>query len=350
MIIPLARLLDRRGVRCLLAIPPREHWRIQSHAIASVVHLDGSDADAAPLLRILVESARSELVFPVGDPADRLVSQLRSVDGLTHVVPSRAESDTGEIAQELAAAASAMLQSSPDRHWKAIPWSWSDPAPTLQDLAQRIFGRLVPSGLVRTLRGALDLPTEHRRDYLARRLTRAATVRRRATLPPGTRSILFVCHGNRMRSPAAEFFLRSALASTPRAESIWIASAGTHARGGVPADERVRRVALELGASLESHRSQPLDRELVERADIIVAMDDVNATYVAATFPEAAGKIHLLGELAPLEGDSSPEIPDPYFASDEDLELTMKRIHAAAARIAEALLLDGAPEDRPSAG
>lgn len=343
VVIPLARLLARRGVRCLLAVPPREHWRLHSRAIAAVVHLDGSDADAPSLLRILVESARAELVLPTSDSARRLISQLHGVGSSTHPADG--------IGPELRDAVRALTASepstqTPDGRGRLVPWSWSDPIPTLQDLAYRVLDRLVRSHVVRTVRTAWGLPRGLRWHFLARHLARLVMPQHGAALPPGTRSILFVCHGNRMRSPAAEAFLRAALASTSVADRVWVASAGTHAHGGLPAEERARRVVEELGVALESHRSQPLDPELVGRADAIIAMDDVNVAHVVAEFPDAAARTYLLGELVPLDGDTWPEILDPYLAPEDEVIRTMKRIHAAATQLASMLAVGGDAERR----
>jgi protein-tyrosine phosphatase len=61
-------------------------------------------------------------------------------------------------------------------------------------------------------------------------------------------AILFVCMGNICRSPAAEGIFRRMVADAELDEVIEIDSTGTHSyHTGLPADERMRRVARSRG-------------------------------------------------------------------------------------------------------
>ncbi|MGA2389735.1 MAG: hypothetical protein ABSF97_12285 [Candidatus Sulfotelmatobacter sp.] len=142
----------------------------------------------------------------------------------------------------------------------------------------------------------------------------------RRVVPAGARSFLFVCFGNIMRSAMAEFLMRKmALENAPeRANSLCIMSAGLHTPAGREAHPWAQEAAADLGVSLADHRSKPLIREMVERADCIFAMDFQNKAELLTLYPEAEAKIYMMSAYA--EGSSRyREIPDPY---NSDLDRT----------------------------
>ena len=137
--------------------------------------------------------------------------------------------------------------------------------------------------------------------------------------PPSTRSFVFVCFGNIMRSAMAECLMRKALSEAGVNDSkVRIASAGLHARPGREAHPWAQEAALGLGISLSHHRAKPLKPEMVEQADAVFAMDFQNKAELLTLYPEARGKIYMLSAYA--EGDwRDREIPDPYLG---DVEVT----------------------------
>lgn len=137
-------------------------------------------------------------------------------------------------------------------------------------------------------------------------------------LPQGTGKVVFICHGNVLRSAVAEaLFRRDAPEWAERA-----ASAGLHTRVGRPADERGRVVARELGLSLEEHRSQPLTAELAAGADLLVVMDRVNLAEARSRFPDRKDRVIRLGRLTA----GPPDIPDPYMGTLDDVRTAYHRV------------------------
>jgi protein-tyrosine phosphatase len=138
-----------------------------------------------------------------------------------------------------------------------------------------------------------------------------------ARIKPGSRSFLFVCFGNIMRSPMAEALLRRSV-EYAKLRDIRIASAGLHALPGNPAHPCAVAASSELGLPLTSHRAQLLTGDMVSRADAIFAMDFQNKAELLALYPQSAAKIHMLSAYA--EGaERYREISDPYFG---DLDTT----------------------------
>jgi len=114
-----------------------------------------------------------------------------------------------------------------------------------------------------------------------------------------TGTILCVCTGNLCRSPLLAQVLRTALGPEVR-----VVSAGTDAAVGGSVPEATTRAALALGfgAGLPEHRPRPLDRELVDSADLVVALAREHRGAVARLSPRASRRTFTLLELGRLAG------------------------------------------------
>jgi len=105
------------------------------------------------------------------------------------------------------------------------------------------------------------------------------------------KKILFVCTGNICRSPMAEHLLRDRLAK----DSEWeVASAGIMAGRGMTASDEAIEALGERGIDLSSHRSQPVDRELVDASAIVVVMTDSHLQQMDDMFPDFRGKFFMM--------------------------------------------------------
>ena len=171
-------------------------------------------------------------------------------------------------------------------------FSLSDPKPGLRTMG-RLMSRAWKS-LLRRIESPVQLRTmrtRHMRNVM--RFTGRSTT-------AGT--IMFVCHGNICRSPLAEYLCKSRLPG-------WrIHSTGLHAASGSRSPGRIRRIALALGADLESHRSAAIDEFSVREASLILIMDALNYHDFTTRFPGAAERLFLLGMFGT---NPSLTIPDP---------------------------------------
>jgi protein-tyrosine-phosphatase len=165
--------------------------------------------------------------------------------------------------------------------------------------------------------------------------------RRRDTLPRqirAVRKVVFVCHGNIMRSPvAAACFRRLAAHTGEQAPRFVVESAGLFARAGRSTDARALEVAETMGLSLREHSASPLTAEVVNDADLIVLMDEMNEAVCLSRFPHAEDKVVMLGAFGRLPGEPT-EIDDPYMGNLDTVRSCFGRVERAAQGLWSALL------------
>jgi protein-tyrosine-phosphatase/predicted ATP-grasp superfamily ATP-dependent carboligase len=129
------------------------------------------------------------------------------------------------------------------------------------------------------------------------------------------RRILFVCYGNICRSPFACHYAQKTL------KNINLESSGFYPTENRLAPAELQVIASGLGVDLADHRSTRLTPARLEAADLIVLMDSLNYTNLAALFPEALDRTVFLGLFAT---PAAVEIEDPYGQN----ETTIRHVFA----------------------
>jgi len=149
-----------------------------------------------------------------------------------------------------------------------------------------------------------------------------------------TKMLVFVCTANMCRSPMAEYLMRVELGGD---DEIQICSAGTDAGYGMPATGQAVEAMEELGVDMSMHRSQPLTRELIDAADLVVVMTASHVTRILWRFPDAADKVRLLKSFLTRVGRDDDEISDPIGLSDMVYRGTRDSMREAMPHIVEFL-------------
>lgn len=134
-------------------------------------------------------------------------------------------------------------------------------------------------------------------------------------------NILVVCVGNICRSPMGEYLLRQKLSHKPE---ITIHSAGIGALVDKPADETAQQILMEHGIDASNHKARQVTKDMLAKADLILAMEEKHLKHLYAMAPQVRGKAFL---MAKWEGDKP--IPDPYRQQRPAFEHAYKLIDQA---------------------
>ncbi len=127
--------------------------------------------------------------------------------------------------------------------------------------------------------------------------------------------ILFVCHGNICRSPAAELLLREMAKQAGLLSSFEISSAATSSEEiGNPIYPPMRVLLENRGLDCSRHRARRVRRSDYDANDLIIGMDAENRWDLSRLFHgDPDGKLHNLNEYAGL---GNLDIADPWYTRD----------------------------------
>ena len=201
---------------------------------------------------------------------------------------------------------------------------------------KKLARRLLPAGVQERIKEFRELSSSAaRRAHLRATFTRL--VGTPAAIPRDLQAddtILFVCHGNIIRSALAAELTRH------HAKQLGLAcdgvmSGGVFAKAGREADRRAVSAGANLGIDLSAHRAQPLTTPLIERASVVYVMDRLNEAELVARFPAAQSKLRRLGAIAPDNGDDV--IADPYVLDAAAVVAVAERIDRATRVLAKEL-------------
>ena len=153
---------------------------------------------------------------------------------------------------------------------------------------------------------------------------RYRTLVNRQAFPNPVRAILVVCKGNICRSPLAEAYLKHRVEK--HGLPIVVESAGLETSFGKAAHPLAQVVGTQGGLLLTKHATQPLHKEQVDRADMILVMEWRQRRRVLKLYPQAKQKVFLLRQFY---DQSVREVADPYSGTLEDFQTCFSMIKQA---------------------
>lgn len=124
--------------------------------------------------------------------------------------------------------------------------------------------------------------------------------------------ILFVCYGNRCRSPMAELIMKDLVEKAGIPDRFHIESAGL-TFGGAPVHQPAREKLAEHGIGCPERRSRRIDGSDYDRFDLLIGMNPPNLETMRYLFSgDPDGKLRLLLDYT----DHPRSIEDPWYTRD----------------------------------
>ncbi|MDF7807350.1 hypothetical protein P4E94_07870 [Pontiellaceae bacterium B12219] len=157
-------------------------------------------------------------------------------------------------------------------------------------------------------------------------------------------TIVVACKANITRSAYLDGYMKQYLKDHyPYArKKVRILSAGVRARRGSSANSVVKHVARINGFSLGGHSSDPFTNKLVNKADVILVMEQWQKDELTERFPKAGNKIFRMMEyLQSGDPEDIRDIPDPTGQNTADFEEFIEVAHAEVERIFRELGREG---------
>jgi protein-tyrosine phosphatase len=149
--------------------------------------------------------------------------------------------------------------------------------------------------------------------------------------------VVFVCTGNRARSPLAEALFRRYSAGVETA----VSSSGTLNVGALAPLERAIEAGDRLGVDLREHRARPIRNGALASADLVLGFEPSHVAAAVGLGGASAEQTFLLGELVMLLGGSSWEQDPVARARAEISQADARRVrpfpHASEVVIADPL-------------
>lgn len=147
--------------------------------------------------------------------------------------------------------------------------------------------------------------------------------------------ILMVCTGNICRSPMAEGLLRHLLPTSLKTD-VRVSSAGTHALHGNQAAPHAMTTMAQLGIDIGNHRARQVNRELLRRVDLALAMEKSHLSAMRGMLLFGKSNLKMLTAFAP--GEDQPDVDDPYGGPLEMYQESLIAIRPAVAGVIDWLL------------
>ena len=149
-------------------------------------------------------------------------------------------------------------------------------------------------------------------------------------------NILFVCSGNVSRSYLAGMLLRHEI-ELQGLSNISVSSAGLFAYPGNRADPQMVGYLEKKGIAAEHHEARQITKGDVDWADLILVMEKEQKDMIEDRWPEAEGKVELLGRYS-SDGPIADDIVDPFGMSSYHYRLSQAQITFAIESLVKRVL------------
>ena len=129
------------------------------------------------------------------------------------------------------------------------------------------------------------------------------------------KTIIFVCHGNICRSPAAEWVMKYLLQRYSLEEDFFILSRATSLEEiGNGIYPPMKRALYNKEIPFFEHHAQRITLDDLERADYVFYMDTLNKSYMERLFGKLPEKCQIITKYSKY----IPYIDDPWYTGQFD--------------------------------
>jgi protein-tyrosine phosphatase len=138
------------------------------------------------------------------------------------------------------------------------------------------------------------------------------------------KSVLFICTSNLCRSPLAAALFTLSIQQDADFSQWRVSSAGTWAKPGLPVPQHLQKHAARHGLDLSQHRSQVVNRDLLQQYALLLVMEPGHREALGIEFPDQAQKLHLISEMAGLV----LPLADPVGSDEAEVEQVIKTLQS----------------------
>ena len=129
------------------------------------------------------------------------------------------------------------------------------------------------------------------------------------------KTIIFVCHGNICRSPAAEWIMKHLLLKYKLEEDFFVISRATSLEEiGNDIYPPMKRALYNKEIPFFEHHAKRITLEELEKADYVFYMDELNKRYMERLFGPLPDKCKIITKYS----DYPEYIDDPWYTGDFD--------------------------------
>lgn len=129
------------------------------------------------------------------------------------------------------------------------------------------------------------------------------------------KTIIFICHGNICRSPAAEWIMKHLLLSYNLEEDFFVFSRATSLEEiGNDIYPPMKRALYNKEIPLFEHHAKRITKEELDKADYVFYMDELNKRYMERLFGNLPEKCQIITKYS----ENISFIDDPWYTGQFD--------------------------------